>query len=670
MNPFRSGIVASAWESAAVDVNAIHREVFEQCVQGIQHVRQNQRSAGLLIHGEAGSGKTHLLRRLRTHLTPQAPSDTGREECLYVWVRLQTSPRMIWRTLRRTLVDDWFRPVRGVNSQFQRILFHRFAEIRTAEGDLERWYEFMLENDPAGLKQLLDQIADALDLDRNTAIAFEHIAFGRHLRDLRAWLSGDSLPEAALARMDLAQDEGTDEEREDQSRQIVLMLCRLAGNGLPIVISFDQVEALQIAPGDRDALFSFGQVTSTLHDSTSNVLLVSCVQSAFFTELRDHARRADYDRMTSLGAWSLYPLQRDQALQLIEARLNLLDSDEKGSFPASPGWPMAAAEFDEMFNDQSKPVSPRSLLGLCAEAFDTWKRRTAQESATGSVAGSKGAVENREEINPPITAVRDTIDTHLHERWVADFEKKRAASTPERTEEIVRHGLPMLVRLIEPGVKLVNDELLPDVSLIFEAETGRTGVSLCTQANMNSLSARLKRLKTQQATGRLKRLVVVRDNRVPMSAAAKKTRQLLDELEEQRAVVLHPTVEALAALDALRDLLSDAKSGDLAWRGGTIAPQSLEEWLVGNLEDGLRGFVDDVFGRSSTGGTAAASDTRDVEALNTLLATRPFLPLAEAVDLLQRPVDVMTEIAERHPDRFRILSGPPAMLYRAEDSQT
>ena len=512
-----------------------------------------------------------------------------------------------------------------------------------------------------------------LDLDRNTAVAFEHIAFGRHLRDLRAWLSGDSLPEAALERMDLAQDEGTDEEREDQSRQIVLMLCRLAGNGLPVVISFDQVEALQITPGDRDAVFAFGQVTSTLHDSTTNVLVVSCVQSAFNSILLDHARKADLDRMSSLGAWTLQSLTREEGLQLIQARLSQLDPAESSAFPTSPGWPLDPDELKGLFAKGS-PISPRQLLSLCAERFETWVRRSKQDvSGIVTPAGepdkfATATVEDDQTGDRP--SKTDTVDAFFQEKWATDFEQKRADSTPERTEEIVRHGLPMLVKLVTPEVQLVNDELLPDVSLVFETNTGRTGVGLCTQANMTSLAARLKRLKAQQATGRLQRLVVVRDGRVPVSAGAKKAQQLLMELEQHKAVVLYPSVEALAALDALRDLLSDAKSGDLSWHGGTIAPQSLEDWLVANLATGLQDLVDDVLGRSGAPGDETVSDTRDVEALNTLLATRPLLPLEEAVEALQRPADVVTAIAERHPDRFRMLSGPPAMLYRAEDTQT
>lgn len=573
MNPFRETIVASPWEAPRVDVPEIHGQVFDRCLAGLEHVRTSRKSAALLVHGEAGSGKTHLVSRLRSHLAPRHPSATERRESLFVWVRLQTSPRMIWRTLRRTLVDDWFRPVARGRTQFERILFYRLAEIRVAEGDLEHWYEYMLEEQPAGLTELMEQIARSLDLDRNTAIAFMHIAFRRHLRDLRAWLAGNSLPQAALERMDLAEEEGGDEEREDQSRQVVLMLCRLAGNGLPILLSFDQVEALQMAPGDRDALFAFGQMISTLHDGTTNVLLVSCVQSAFATELKDHARSADYDRMTSLGALSLDPLDRSQAEALIARRLTLA-ADAAVTLPPPGGcWPLEPFEFDDLFARGF--VSPRKLLGLCAERYETRIGRAVNA--------------------PPSTPVSETeqetlaaLEQFLDGKWKDCVERKRAVSSPERTEEIIRHGLPLLVRLLAPRARAVRDEQLPDVPLVFEGERGRIGLSVCAQPNMNSLSARLKRLKTQWGLKRLQRLLIVRDERVPIPKSAKATLKNLADLEAQEARVVSPPVETLVALDALREILSDAKSGDLTLEGNLLPPHAVERWLADHLSDELR----------------------------------------------------------------------------------
>jgi len=649
MNPFRETIVASPWEAQRGDVPTIHRGVFEQCLRGIDHVRDSHHSAALLIHGEAGSGKTHLLSRLREHLTPAAPSATDREEYLYVWVRLQTSPRMIWRTVRRTLVNDWFRPVAGMRSQFDRILFHRLAEIRVAEGDLEPWYEYMLDEHPAGLKELLDQIAERLYLDRNTAVAFEHIAFGRHRRDLRAWLCGDSLPEAALTRMDLSQDEGTDEEREDQSRQVVLMLCQLAGDGLPIVLSFDQVEALQTAPGDTEGLFAFGQLTSTLHDGTSNVLMISCVQSSFFTELRDRAREADRDRMTSLGALSLDPLDRAQAQMLIEARLDAAGIPTPREQTVGL-WPLLAEEFEHLL--ASGAVTPRRLLANCAEKFEIRGRTEPAQVPAPSIAAG---------VTPGAATREEAVTTFLEDRWRTSVEEKLAANGPEQTEEIIRHGFPLVTALVASDWKLVRARHLPDVALVFERGASRTGLSVCTQSNMTSLAGRLRRLKDQLPE--LTRLFVVRDSRVPLSSTAKKARTYLEELEREGARVVHPAPEALAALDALRALLSDAKSGDLDCYGEAVAPRTVEEWLRAHLPVGLGDFVDEIFAEPSEG-LATDFDARDVEALNTLLADNPVLDLAIAAEKLQRPAEELAAVVRRHPGQLGLLGESPAVLFR------
>ena len=673
MNPFREVIVSDPWRAAAVDVPEIQKAVFDECLRGVEHVRLTKHSAALLIHGGAGAGKTHLLSRLRSHLTLKAPTATDRDECLFVWVRLQASPRMIWRVVRRTLVEDWFRPVRDQRTQFERILFHRLAEIRIAEGDLEPWYEYMLETDPAGLDELLERVADSLNLDRNTTIAFKHLAFGRHRRDLRAWLGGDSLPEEALVRLGLSQDEGTDEEREHEARRVTLMLCRLAGDGLPIVLSLDQIEALQSTAGDREGLFAFGQLASTLHDETSNVLVVSCVQSAFATELKDKSLGADYDRITSLGARSLATLTRREAERLIAARLTLVDGSQlNGAHPEGtardPLWPLDAAEVERLLATGS--LTPRKLLATCAERFEA---KSARVSAS-LVAPVKivASTETDPQIgassaDPAVTSPVGTIPEFLNDEWNTRVERSLAKSRPERTEEVLRHGLPLVMKLVAPASKLVRDERLADMALVFDGPHGKTGIAICTQPNMNSLAAQLKRLKNQFATQRLARLIVVRDGRVPLSKGAKVVRQSLDELERQGAILAHPSPVVLAALDALRALLSDAQAGDLAHAGEGVAPRTVEEWLRSHLPNDLREFVEQLSGEPSPTGPPRANDWLDLEELAALLAERPLLALDEAAGLLKRPAATVAATAQRHPDRFGLLTGPPLLLFRVTE---
>ncbi len=567
LNPFRDHIVATAWNGTFPDVPQIHAAAFDECLRGLEHVRQTQHSTGLLVHGAPGSGKTHLLRRLRQFVTTTQPISTERSDSLFVWVRLQTSPRAIWRHVRRKLVEDWFRPVPEGKAQFERVLYRRLAEVRPAEADLEIWAEYMRQEDPSGLEAALDEIADAVDLDRNTLVAFKHLAFERNRRDLRAWLVGDSLPEAAIDRLDLAAEEGSEDDREQQARQVVLMLCRLAGPNLPIALCFDQVEALQISAGDREGLYAFGQLVSTLHDETRNVLIISCVQTAYSHELKTQSRGADYDRIQSCGAFALEPLTREHSETLIRARLG--SGGDRAVWPQPPPWPLSAAELQTLA--QPGDLTPRKLLTHCAGRFDAWSEKLTNKTTTPEAP----------------TSPLDATATFLASDWETRLEKVAAANVPAHTDDIVRVGLPLLLRIVAPELKAERDDLLPDVNLIFSGPRGKSGLSLCTQSNMTSLAGVLKRLRQQLGTRRLARLVILRDLRISLTPTAKKAREYLAELEAAGAVIVQPPTEAFVALEVLRGMLADAKSGDLANGDEAIRQPSVEAWLREHLPSSL-----------------------------------------------------------------------------------
>lgn len=661
-NPFRETIAATAWRGTCPDVPEVHAQAFESCLRGLHHVRESQSSVGLLIHGEAGSGKTHLLGRLRERLTTSDPVSTDRLESLFVWVRLQTSPRAIWRHLRRQIVDDLLRadqslrPIdpnglpsaeRLAKTQFERILFHRLAEVRPAEGDLDRWVDYMREHKPEGLEAALEDIAERIELDFNTTTAFKHLAFGRHRRELKAWLMGDSLPEAALERLQLTAEDGSEEDREQVARQLVQMLCRLAGNKLPIALCFDQVEALQVAADDREGLFAFGQMVSTLHDESTNLLLVSCMQSSFADDLKTRSRGADYDRLTSWGSQMLQPLTVGQAEKVIAARLAAVGA--RGLWPLSAGWPLGSELLNELVKQGS--LTPRRLLTLCAMGFDRW-------AAGGDPAE---VLQASPQVSTEVAA--KNLNETLDDVWEQRLETATKENTPARTNDIVRTGLPVLLKVVAPQLQTVRDDHLPDVELVFESQVGKVGMSLCTNPNATSLAARLKRLKTQWSKGRLKKLVLLRDVREPISKTARKAIEVLDELQASGAVINHVDAETLIALDVLQGLMADAKSGDLATQGNVVTPQSVEEWLRSELAASLRAFADQFTDLTTT--PVTSEDVVTTEALAALLASNPVLAMSEILQATKAPETRVRAVIDKHPNQFRLLSGPPAVVFRA-----
>ena len=128
--------------------------------------------------------------------------------------------------------------------------------------------------------------------------------------------------------------------------------------------------------------------------------------------------------------------------------------------------------------------------------------------------------------------------------------------------------------------------------LILDEAGEQTGISVCTQSNMRSVGEQLKRLKVQWSSPRLARLILVQDERVPLSKGAKVAQQTMQDLVQQGALLVCPSIAELAALDVMRGMLSDAKAGDLAGQRKEIPVTTVEDWLRGEIPHELKTLVE------------------------------------------------------------------------------
>lgn len=562
-NPFRSSILTDPWQSSVVDVPQIHGKIFNDSCRALETIRHELHSTSVLIHGSAGAGKTHLLSRLRRALQVSGPPDrpfTGRET-LFSWVRLNSSPGMLWRHVRRKIVEDLLRPEVAA-SQLLRVLICRLFIAWPAEGDLDLWWEYATSELPDELENIVDQLAESSGLPHDLTIILRHVVRGRYKSESRAWLRGDSLSEATLSQLGLSQ-EPPESDPEQTSRELVLALCRLIEPVASIVLGFDQVEALQIHPEDLSGLHTFGQLVSVLHDETHNILIISCVQSAFAASLKERAIGADYDRMKDFGLWQLSPLNWDEAVQLVSARMRAVpELVALRNGQPDPLWPLAEADVRTCLSD-GKSTTPRVLLAHCGRLFDDWQQGAGRPA-------------------------EPSLDGLLAEAWSAQLAKSRADNGPQLSEAILTDALPRLLQIVQPAGKVVRDTLLLDVDLVWQNSSQENiGFSGCLQEHMTSLAARLKRLRQQLDMDRLARLVVLRDQRIEISKNAKKVREHLGAFDANLVQVIELTAESFAELDCLRMLLGDASSGDLASQGQTVSTAAAETWLATNLSPNL-----------------------------------------------------------------------------------
>src|SRR5215207_1014826 len=124
-NPFRDSVVQDAWQTP-LDIPDIHASAFTACLDGIDSAARGVPDS-LLVYGAAGSGKTHLLARLQRHLTETARSAPDNVlRCVFCFVRLQTSPLLLWQHVRRRLATDLMRREQGL-TQLQRLVGHQLG---------------------------------------------------------------------------------------------------------------------------------------------------------------------------------------------------------------------------------------------------------------------------------------------------------------------------------------------------------------------------------------------------------------------------------------------------------------------------------------------------------------------------------------------------------------
>jgi hypothetical protein len=607
-NPFSSGIVADPWKPLDADVQDIHREAFDLCCRAVEAVRTEHRSYSVLLHGEAGSGKTHLIGRLRRRLLEQ--------NVIFVSIQLRTSPQRLWRHVRQHVADDLLRACDGGETQFVRALARRLDE-------------------PSGASHALRAVLGILS--RNG-----------HDPDARAWLRGDALPESAMTRLGLAPDSDEEELPEDKARDIVLQLCRLAGMDNPLVLCFDQVEALQQQMSDRESIYLFGKMMSTLHDQTENVVLISCIKSIFKDPLYDACDQADQARLASYDTRGLAPLNFDQAVRLAIARMDT-DPDlwELRFGRSNRVWPLREADVKAWFDSQTgRTAVARKVIAYCRDLFEM------APSAEGAVVATAPAV--------PQQIPQREVGDFLRRRWQQRQEEAIRTNKSARTDDIIAQAVPFLVDALQGPWHQEPSSGIGDVDMLFKSSDGRhVAVSLCNERNMTSLAARFRRLLQRRSDGIFENLVLVRDPRVPITRTAVKTREYLAELKQRGARLVQPSTEILAALDALRALLSDAKAGDLADAGETVEPKTVAEWIAANLPPALQGFLDEVFSPPSA---LPAEEVPD--GFLDLLQERRVLLLDEAAEELDKPAGAIEQWVRRNSGQVGILNGPPAVLFQ------
>jgi hypothetical protein len=509
---------------------------------------------------------------------------------------MQTSALMMWRHLRRALLHDLFQPGSSGNRQI----------------------EYLTSNAVANL----DRIEN-----RNLVLVLEHLASKTRQRDARAWLIGDRLPDAVLESLGIAPNDSEEESLEDESRRIVRDIAALL-KPIPLVLCLDQLEALQTYPGDKMGLFAIGNLMAALHDEAPNIVVVGCVQSGLLGELTATLGEAARHRYRELH---LLPLNSAQIRELVVARLNTRPEIAAARPEGAPEfWPVDIARIEKL-SALPEGATARKVIFECDKMFRTLQGRSSEQPTYGSF---------------------------LQEQFEARFAGAQRELTDARAATtsgaILSDGLPRLWHL--RGCRVRREGLPRWMDHLAEPAGQRSAGIVIANDPPHSLWRKLDKIK-QESVPIAQRLVILRDVLNPLTAKGSKER--LRELEKSGASILSISREALAALEAMRRLLAEAESGDLALGGDSVPTATVEDWMRRQLPDTLESLAQAVFGVKES----SATTNELLRDLASLVAERKIAAVSEAAKLLNRGTQEIQDCVRDNPEVFGLAGGAEPVVF-------
>jgi len=378
-NPFRSDTVGTPWEGIK-DVPLINADVSEkvkQLVSDLQYSPQKDAQA-VVIHGFAGSGKSHLLSRIRNQLA---------EQVYFTYVMPMAGNHDYWKYLQKQIINSLLRRnPQNPKYTYLHYLICRGIQKTISEQDAPDSNFFkQLELNPTNLLYYINQ--DSTFIDRAISSIIETVQISglsieeEHLRVLTAflnpelhqmakkWLRCLGLENEECTRLGISQDYANEEFDDSMARQFIIDLFSWSSFDRPIVLCFDQLD-FYTQPTQVKKLDNYIQFVTHIVNFSQNVLCISCVLQGTLEELEKRVDPASKGRVLK-HLLPLQPIQQDNLIKsIIPTRLEPLHekcSMNNDLFPFDPNFHL---KVKETLIQRNLEIYPRHILHVCAEKYD------------------------------------------------------------------------------------------------------------------------------------------------------------------------------------------------------------------------------------------------------------------------------------------------------------
>ena len=593
------------WLEDPFDVESIHveaRDVLQRLVDRATTPPGPDSGRILLLLGESGCGKTHLMRAFRNW-----SHDGGRAYCGYM--QMTTATNDYGRYILNNLIDSLEHPYVETRGETSGLIRLSSAMVESVPGvppeDLERLRQG--EQDPESLARLVDEIADRLVMDDR----YEKVDFDL-ARAMLYLQCGDRRIRPRILKYLRCEDLSPADRRflgeivprtyDDAPLVLIEKLGGLmqATQSAAIVLCVDQLEEIYNQEG---AGVRFRLAMAALRDLAdrvpTSVVVIACLQD-FYEKLKAHLTRPVVDRLEKSPAPVELKANREsgEVETLIARRLgHLYEIEEVRGVPDGETFPIPEQALAQLAGKRA-----RDVLAWC----DTYRERCIRE----------GRLVPSEPVSDPGKGDEWGTEPDLlnvEQRW-NDFRTTKVWDVPDDDEA----QLDLLVWAIER----CSDELPADAWFSAEAngliasvdchapgdELNRLVVGLCNKAPQGGhLGRQITKLMLRASEqDPMITPVVVRSNNFPSSPTTQIGRQIGELITRggRRVVVENTDWRTILALKAFRE--------------AHHADPALESWLNEERPLGQLKSLRTMLGLDRLAATPRPS-----------VARQPELPLAE-----------------------------------------
>lgn len=370
LNPFEGRTIVKShhiWDESFTDVPSINSHVSDQIFDAIERCEKNNISIGITLVAPKGTGKTHILSRIRHRLK-------ANDKSCFIYLCEYGNLTSVRTQLLQGIATSLRKPGSSGTMQWQELataLINKVAKKEYKPQNLVAQFPKLLIQNSQVVTTCTSKISQAYETDTNIVRAIVWTLSKDHAPFAINWLAGRELSEVQSKLLGLPEIDV--ENRDTQSFNTAQQILDLIASYTVPVICLDELDGTELVSEEEEAMggFTRAMVVASLGKDICNslkrgVVLAATYDKTWREEIRSvNATNSVEDRLAEKKL-ELNPLKPDDAVNLVTSWLKLF-YEQNQLLPPQPLYPFEEKQIRE-YGDRA---TVREILQWCAKNIPT-----------------------------------------------------------------------------------------------------------------------------------------------------------------------------------------------------------------------------------------------------------------------------------------------------------